>query len=101
MPSLKPLRTTSTDTRVASDTTVMTQRPWQVIVWDDPVTPMKVVVVIFKKVFGYSDNKATELMLQVHHQGRSIVWSGEQARAERYCVQLTTAGLAATIHQDS
>ena len=58
MPSVKPLRDTSTDTisQTSSETSVLTERPWNVVVWDDPVTPMKVVVVIFKRIFGYSDN---------------------------------------------
>jgi len=103
MPSVKPLRDTSTDTSTltSSDTSVLTERPWNVVVWDDPVTPMKVVVLIFKRIFGYSDNKCTQLMLTVHHEGRAIVWSGDAARAQSYCVKLQVAGLLATIEQDS
>jgi ATP-dependent Clp protease adaptor protein ClpS len=103
MPSVKRLRYTSTDstTVTSADTTVLTERPWNVVVWDDPVTPMKVVVVIFKKIFGYSDNKCTQLMMAVHHEGRAIVWSGDADRAQSYCVKLQVAGLLATIEQDS
>ena len=103
MASVKPLRDTSTDTTtvVTTDTTVLTARPWNVVVWDDPVTPMKVVVVIFKRIFGYSDNKCTQLMMTVHHEGRAVVWSGEVDRAQSYCVKLQVAGLLATIEKDS
>ena len=101
MPSVKRLRETSTDTATSIATTVRTERPWNVVVWDDPVTPMKVVVVIFKKIFGYPDNKATQLMMTVHHDGRAIVWSGSAERAQSYCVKLQVAGLQATIEQDS
>jgi len=72
-----------------------------VIVWNDPVTPMTVVVVVFRKIFGYPNNKCTQLMLQVHHEGRAVVWSGQRPRAESYCVKLQAAGLQATVEQDT
>ena len=61
---------------------------------------MSVVVVIFKKIFGYSNNKSTQLMLTVHHEGRAIVWSGSRERCEQYCVKIQVAGLQCTIEQD-
>jgi len=98
---VKPLRSTSTESDVESDVTVVTERPWNVIVWNDPVTPMTVVEVVFKRIFGYSNNKCTQLMLTVHHEGRAIVWSGQRERAESYCVKLQVAGLQATVELDS
>ncbi|HVA71303.1 MAG TPA: ATP-dependent Clp protease adapter ClpS [Acidimicrobiales bacterium] len=104
MASLKRLRSSSTESDVQSDVetnvAVVTKRPWNVIVWNDPVTPMTVVVVVFRRVFGYSNNKCTHLMLTVHHEGRAVVWSGERERAESYCVKLQVAGLQATVEQD-
>ncbi|HEY5112065.1 MAG TPA: ATP-dependent Clp protease adapter ClpS [Acidimicrobiales bacterium] len=101
MPSVKPLRSTSTESDVETEITVVTERPWNVIVWNDPVTPMTVVEVIFKRIFGYSNNKCTHLMLAVHHEGRAIVWSGQRERAESYCVKLQVAGLQVTVELDS
>ena len=60
---------------------------------------MSVVVVIFKRIFGYSNNKCTQFMLTVHHEGRAIVWSRPD-RAESYCVKLQVAGLQSTIEKD-
>jgi len=94
------MRRTTTDTDVLTEEAVETQRPWNVVVWNDPVTPMSVVVVIFKKIFGYSNNKATQLMMTVHHEGRAIVWSGLRERAENYCVKLQVSGLQSTIEQE-
>ena len=54
--------------------------PWIVIVWNDPVNLMSYVTLVFRKLFGYSEAKATELMLQVHHEGRP---SSRAARARR------------------
>lgn len=97
---MQPLRSPSVQGDVAVEEDVATSRAWNVVVWDDPVTPMAVVVVIFRKVFGYPNNKATQLMLIVHHEGRAIVWSGSRERAESYCVKLQVAGLQSTIEQD-
>jgi len=99
MPSVKPQRISSTDTSLLVEDSVVTEKTWNVIVWNDPVTPMKVVEVIFKKIFGYSNNKCTQLMLQVHHEGKSVVWSGARDRAESYCVKLQVSGLISTIEQ--
>ena len=99
--SVKPLRTTSSEGAVLTEEAVETKKPWNVIVWNDPVTPMSVVVVIFKRIFGYSNNKCTQLMLAVHHEGRALVWSGARDRAESYCVKLQVSGLQSTIEQDN
>lgn len=96
-----PLRSSSTESDVETNVAVVTERPWNVIVWNDPVTPMTVVVVVFKRIFGYSNNKCTHLMLMVHHEGRAVVWSGQRERAESYCVKLQVAGLQATVEQDT
>ena len=101
MPSVKPQPLTTIESDVATTSETRTQKPWNVVVWDDPVTPMSVVVVIFKKIFGYSNNKCTQLMLRVHHEGRAIVWSGARERAESYCVKLQVSGLQSTIEQDT
>jgi ATP-dependent Clp protease adaptor protein ClpS len=90
----------STEGDVLTQKFVQTERPWNVVVWDDPVTPMSVVVVIFRRIFGYSNNKCTQLMMKVHHEGKAIVWSGKRDRAESYCVKLQVAGLQSTIEQD-
>ncbi len=89
----------ATESEVSSETTTATKRPWDVVVWNDPVTPMNVVVVIFKRIFGYSNNKCTQLMLTVHHRGRAVVWTGERERAERYCVKVQVAGLQCTVEE--
>jgi len=71
--------------------------PFDVVVWDDPVTLMTVVTRILMAVFGYPQAKAHRLMLTVHHEGRAVVWSGSPERAEQYCVQLHARGLQATV----
>jgi ATP-dependent Clp protease adaptor protein ClpS len=72
-------------------------RPWLVIVWNDPINLMSYVTWVFQKLFGYSLEKATKLMLEVHHQGRSIVSSGPREKAEHDCFRLHAHGLWATL----
>ena len=71
--------------------------PWQVLVLNDPVNLMSFVTLVLRRVFGYSEQKATELMLQVHQRGRAIVWTGEREKAELYVQQLQSHQLLASM----
>ncbi len=71
--------------------------PYDVLLWNDPVTLMEVVVRVLKKVFGYDSDKAELLMLTAHHEGKVVVWTGERDRAVRYCLELGTNGLQSTV----
>ena len=93
------VRRASTQRELGESGAVATERPWNVIVWNDPVTPMAVVVVVFRRIFGYPEAKCTHLMLTVHHEGRAEVWSGGRERAESYCVKLQVAGLQSTVER--
>lgn len=76
-----------------------TDRPWLVIVWNDPINLMSFVTYVFQKLFGYSKEKATKLMLDVHHKGRAVVSSGTRERAELDVYRLHEHGLWATMEQ--
>jgi ATP-dependent Clp protease adaptor protein ClpS len=76
-------------------------RPWVVIVWNDPINLMSYVTYVFQKLFGYSHQKATKLMLDVHHKGRAVVSSGPRERAELDVFRLHEHGLWATLEQAS
>src|ERR1700737_2786025 len=77
------------------------QLPWVVIVWNDPINLMSFVTFVFQKLFGYSKEKATKLMLDVHHKGRAVVSSGTRARAELDVYRLHEHGLWATMEQST
>ena len=81
------------------DEVVDVDRPWQVIVWDDPVNLMQYVTWVFRKLFGFSKAKATFLMLQVHNEGRAIVSTGPREKAELDVFRLHEHGLWATMEQ--
>jgi ATP-dependent Clp protease adaptor protein ClpS len=76
------------------------QRPWVVIVWDDPINLMSYVTLVLQKLFGYSKEKAHHLMLQVHTEGKAVVSSGTRSEAERDVFRLHEHGLWATMEQD-
>jgi ATP-dependent Clp protease adaptor protein ClpS len=73
--------------------------PWQVVVHNDPVNLMSYVTMVFQRVFGYPREKAERHMLEVHHNGRSILWNGMRERAELYVQQLHGYLLLATLEK--
>lgn len=76
---------------------VALSRPWSVVVHNDPVNLMNYVTMVFKRVFGYTEERARKHMLEVHYQGRSIVWSGSREKAELYVQQLHGYQLLSTL----
>lgn len=81
-----------------SDTDV--DRPWVVLVWNDPINTMEYVTFVFQKLFGYSKDKARSLMLDVHHKGRAAVSTGTRESAELDVFRLHEHGLWATMQHD-
>lgn len=75
-------------------------KPWVVLVWNDPINLMSYVAFVFQKLFGYSKSKAHQLMLEVHHEGKAVVSSGTRTEAERDVFRLHEHGLWATMQQD-
>jgi len=82
------------------DETARGDRPWIVIVWNDPVNLMSYVTFVFQKLFGYSREKAHRLMMQVHVEGKAVVSSGTRERAEADVARLHEYGLWATMQKD-
>jgi ATP-dependent Clp protease adaptor protein ClpS len=83
----------------ATDETGAVEVPWQTIVWNDPVNLMSYVTYVFQKLFGYDRDKATKLMLDVHHKGRATVSSGSREKVEGDVAKLHAAGLWATMQR--
>ena len=86
--------------RPTGDEDVVPDLPWIVIVWNDPINLMSYVVYVFQKLFGYPREKATTLMLDVHHKGRAVVSSGPREKAEMDTFRLHQYGLWATMQHD-
>ena len=95
------VRTAPAEVERPSDEVVVTPAvPWIVIVWNDPVNLMTYVTWVLQRLFGYSLERATELMLDVHHRGKAVVASGAREQCESHVARLHAYGLWATMQQD-
>jgi ATP-dependent Clp protease adaptor protein ClpS len=95
-PGIAPERTD----QPAVDERAERNRPWNVIVWNDPVTLMSYVVFVLRKLFGHDEATATRLMLQVHNEGKAIVASGPREKSESDVTRLHAHGLQATLARE-
>ncbi len=73
--------------------------PWITIVWDDPVNLMTYVTYVFMELFGYSQERATELMMKVHNEGKAVVSEGTREEMEHDVARLHEFGLWATLQR--
>ncbi|MEZ5216103.1 MAG: ATP-dependent Clp protease adapter ClpS [Ilumatobacteraceae bacterium] len=96
MPSTAPVEIE----RPESDVETVPDTPWVVIVWNDPINLMSYVTWVLRKLFGYSEERATALMLDVHHKGRAVVSNGTREKAELDVFRLHEHGLWATMQHD-
>ena len=93
---VKPIEVVDPGIDIAPDT----DRPWIVLVWNDPINLMSYVTLVLQKLFGYSLEKATELMLDVHNKGRAVVSSGTREHTEFDVYRLHEHGLWATMQRE-
>jgi ATP-dependent Clp protease adaptor protein ClpS len=91
-----PIETADPEVDVTEDL----DRPWVVLVWNDPINLMEYVQFVFQKLFGYSKEKARQLMLDVHLRGKAVVSNGTRESAELDVFRLHEHGLWATMQQD-
>lgn len=89
-----PVREFAVETR--NEELTLSDVPWVVIVWNDPVNLMSYVSYVFRSYFGYSEAKANTLMLEVHEAGRSVVTTGSREKAEKDTLAMHSFGLWAT-----
>ena len=82
------------------DEATLLDKPWITLVWNDPVNLMSYVTWVFQRHFGYSKEKATELMMDVHEKGRAVVSNGTREEMERDVEAMHGYGLWATLQQD-
>jgi ATP-dependent Clp protease adaptor protein ClpS len=91
---------TSPTPSVRAETELRLEGIWRVVVLNDPVNLMSYVVLVFKKVLGFDESRARKHMLEVHEQGRSVVWSGLRETAEAYAFSLQQWHLTAVLEPD-
>ena len=104
MPAFAPPRASTAPAEVerpTDDTSVTPDRPWIVIVWNDPINLMSYVTWVFQKLFGYPRAKAEKLMMDVHTKGKAVVSSGPRETCEGHVARLHAHGLWATLQHDT
>lgn len=74
-------------------------RPWQTVVWDDPVNLMSYVTHVFREYFGLPRHKAEKLMLRVHNDGHAVVAEGAREQMELHAQAMHDYGLWATVRE--
>lgn len=79
---------------------VQTDRPWATTVWDDPINLMSYVTYVFMDYFKYSKERADQLMLLVHNEGKAVVSTGSREEMERDVTAMHSYGLWATLAKD-
>jgi ATP-dependent Clp protease adaptor protein ClpS len=73
--------------------------PWVTIVWDDPVNLMTYVTYVLMELFGYPREKAHELMMKIHTEGKAVVSTGTREEMEHDVAMLHEYGLWATLQR--
>lgn len=68
------------------------QPPFAVILHNDDINTMQWVTLVLRKTFGYSIERCTELMLEAHQTGRTVVWVGAMELAELKADQIVGCG---------
>jgi ATP-dependent Clp protease adaptor protein ClpS len=73
--------------------------PWITIIWDDPVNLMTYVTYVLMELFGFSKDKATEIMMKIHTEGKAVVSTGSREEMERDVARVHEFGLWATLQR--
>jgi ATP-dependent Clp protease adaptor protein ClpS len=76
----------------ATETRTKRQPPYAVVLHNDDINTMDFVIIVLRKVFGYTVPKCVELMLEAHEKGRSVVWVGPLEVAELKADQIHSCG---------
>ena len=92
LPSASPVTDSKTKDKLSDQ--------WNVVVLNDPVNLMSYVSMVFKRVLGMSQAQADKHMMEVHHEGRSVVWTGGREKAETYVYQLQEWHLQAILERN-
>lgn len=99
MGMMAPLVTPDLERDVESTSRVDPMRPWQTVVWNDPVNLMSYVAHVFREYFGFSRERAQQLMLAVHHDGHAVVAEGAREQMELHAQAMHDYGLWATVRE--
>ena len=78
----------STETLTKTRKKVEKPNLYKVILLNDDYTPMEFVVYVIQKFFGFDHAKSTEIMLQIHNDGKGYCGAFSQEIAETKSQQI-------------
>jgi ATP-dependent Clp protease adaptor protein ClpS len=81
---------TTTKTSPREETRPRLLPPYHVILFNDDHHSMEFVVGVLCKVLGCPEEEAIQLMLEAHHSGRAVIWTGPKEVAELKAEQVQT-----------
>lgn len=81
------------------DTTPATDKGWNTVVANDPVNEMGYVTEVFMLVLDVDEAGATKLMMQIHQNGRGIVFHGTKDEANEKMLALQGYQLWASVER--
>lgn len=82
-----------------SETDVMEDLPWNLIVWNDEVNTFEWVIETLVEVCGHSEEQAEQCAMIIHTQGKYAVKRGSFDVLEPMCTAITDRGIGATIEE--
>jgi ATP-dependent Clp protease adaptor protein ClpS len=87
----------NTSTAEDKETLVLTEKPYQLIVWNDEVNTFEWVIETLEEVCGHSHEQAEQCAYIIHFKGKYGVKQGEYDELKPQCDAITERGIGATI----
>ena len=87
----------NTSTAEDKETLVLTEKPYQLIVWNDEVNTFEWVIETLEEVCGHSHEQAEQCAYIIHFKGKYAVKQGEYEELKPQCDAITERGIGATI----
>lgn len=81
---------TTTHTMPEEETRTRLLPPYHVILLNDDHHSMEFVVNVLIQVLGCPEEEALQFMLEAHHSGRAVIWTGPKEVAELKAEQVLT-----------
>lgn len=87
----------NTSTAEDKETLVLTEKPYQLVVWNDEVNTFEWVIETLEEVCGHSHEQAEQCAYIIHFKGKYAVKQGEYDDLKPQCDAITERGIGATI----
>lgn len=87
----------NTSTETEKELLVMTEKPFQLIVWNDEVNTFEWVIETLVEVCGHSYEQAEQCAYIIHFKGKYAVKQGDYEDLKPPCDAITERGIGATI----